>query len=69
MKSVEAKVAAAVAVCFALLSLCAIAQEQSQHGSTRPDGSGINAAPQSLQVSSNSLSTGVDGQSEVLGLY
>jgi len=30
--SVEAKVAAAIAVAFALLSICAIAQQQSEHG-------------------------------------
>lgn len=70
MKSVEAKVAAAVAACFAVLSMCAIAQEQSQHGSTRPDGSGVmSAASQSLQVSSGSLSAVAGGQSEILGLY
>jgi hypothetical protein len=63
--SVEAKVAAAIAACFGILSMCAIAQEQSQHGKLRSDRSGaINTAPHgdmSLNVSSGSLSTVYDG--------
>ena len=72
MKSVEAKVAAAVAACFAVLSMCAITQEQSQHGNIRSDASGAtNSAPAtdvSLHVSSVSVSVVHGGQDEVLGL-
>jgi hypothetical protein len=48
--SIEAKVAAAVAIAFATISIGAIAQEQSQHGTT-----GLSEV--SLQGSESSLST------------
>jgi hypothetical protein len=48
--SIEAKVAAAVAVAFATISIGAIAQEQSEHGTTR-------LREVSLQGSEISLST------------
>jgi hypothetical protein len=35
--SIEAKVAAAIAIAFAALSIGAIAQEQSEHGTARPN--------------------------------
>ena len=54
--SVEAKVAAAVAVAFAALSIGAIAQEQSEHGTAR-------LSQASLQGSEISLA-GHNGNSE-----
>jgi hypothetical protein len=51
--SIEAKVAAAVATCFTLLSICAIAQEQGQHAA----GSAAAVSQATLRVSSDSLSS------------
>ena len=58
--SIEAKVAAAVAIAFAALSIGAIAQEQSEHGTARL----------SLQGSESSLSghTG-SGENQLLAQY
>jgi hypothetical protein len=54
--SIEAKVAAAVAIAFAGLSIGAIAQEQSEHGTAR-------LSQMSLQASESSLS-GHNGSDE-----
>jgi hypothetical protein len=58
--SIEAKVAAAVAIAFAALSIGAIAQEQSQRGTGGPNGYGLTNSPRlsqmSLQASKSSLS-------------
>ncbi|PYL71064.1 MAG: hypothetical protein DMF22_07800 [Verrucomicrobia bacterium] len=61
--SIEAKVAAAVAVAFAALSIGAIAQEQSEHGTA-------GLSQMSLQGSERSLSghTGSD-ENQLLGQY
>jgi hypothetical protein len=69
--SIEATVAAGVAVAFAALSIGAIAQEQSQR-ITGYDATGSPSLSQmSLQGSQSSLSGQHDGtgESEVLGLY
>ena len=55
--SIEAKVAAAVAVAFAALSIGAIAQEQSEHGTAR-------LSQMSLQASKSSLLGLHDGRGE-----
>jgi len=61
--SVEAKVAAAVAIAFAALSLGAIAQEQSEHGTA-----GLSHT--SLQGSEISLSVqNVSGENQLLAQY
>ena len=49
--SIEARVAAAVGVAFAALSVCAIAQEQGERGPNRPNAYGTN----SPRVSQTSL--------------
>jgi len=66
--SIETKVAAAVAGCFALLSICAIAQEQSQHAT---DGSTNTAALSQItfHASSGSLSGLRDGDTEAVGPF
>jgi hypothetical protein len=60
--SVEAKVAAAVAIAFAALSIGAIAQEQSEHGS-----GGLNQT--SLQESDNYVFTHGDTGEGLLAQY
>jgi len=61
--SVEAKVAAAVAVAFAALSLGAIAQEGSEHGTA-----GLSQT--SLQASDSYMSAHPDtGESQLLAQY
>jgi len=61
--SIEAKVAAAVAIAFATISIGAIAQEQSQHGTT-----GLSEV--SLQGSASSLSTqNGSGEDQLLAQY
>jgi hypothetical protein len=61
--SIEAKVAAAVAVAFATISIGAIAQEQGQHGTT-----GLSEV--SLRGSESSLSTqSKSGENQLLAQY
>jgi hypothetical protein len=61
--SIEAKVAAAVAVAFAALSIGAIAQEQSEHGAA-----GLSQT--SLQASESYVSAHTDtGESQLLAQY
>jgi hypothetical protein len=61
--SIEAKVAAAVAIAFATMSIGAIAQEQSEHGTT-----GLSQV--SLQGSESSLSTqNGSGENELVAQY
>jgi hypothetical protein len=61
--SIEAKVAAAVAIAFATISIGAIAQEQSEHGTT-----GLSQV--SLQGSESSLSTqNGSGENELVAQY
>ncbi len=61
--SIEAKVAAAVAIAFAALSIGAIATEQSEHGTA-----GLNQ--KSLQASDSYMSARTDtGESQLLAQY
>ena len=61
--SIEAKVAAAVAIVFAALSIGAIAQEQSEHGTAR-------LSQKSLQASDSYMSARADtGESQLLAQY
>ena len=48
--SVEAKVAAAVAMAFAALTVGVIAQEQSEHGTARPNQTSLEDSEISLSV-------------------
>jgi hypothetical protein len=48
--SVEAKVAAAVAMAFAALTIGVIAQEQSEHGTAGPNQTSLEASEISLSV-------------------
>jgi hypothetical protein len=70
--SIEAKVAAAVAIAFAVLSIGAIAREQSDRGTGGPNAHGLTNSPglsqMSLQESKGSLSR-LHGENQVLGLY
>jgi hypothetical protein len=52
--SIEAKVAAAVAIAFAALSIGAIAQEQSEHGSVALSEMSSRASETSLSVENES---------------
>ena len=65
--SIEAKVATAVAVAFAALTLGTIAQEQSEHGTGGNPGLSQMSLPGSMISSSESH--GGTGENEVLGLY
>jgi len=73
--SIEAKVAAAVAVAFAVLSMGAIAREQSERGTAARNWYGPTNSPGLSEMSlpgsmiSSSESHGKTGESEVLGLY
>jgi hypothetical protein len=61
--SIEAKVAAAVAIAFAALSIGAIAQEQSEHGTAR-------LSQTSRQASDSYVSAHADrGESQLLAQY
>jgi len=64
--SIEATVAAAVAACFALLSICAIAQEQGQHATGK---SSAAMTQITSPVSSGSVSDLRGGETEALGSY
>jgi len=48
--SIEAKVAAAIAIAFAALSIGAIAQEQSEHGTARLNQTSLEGSEISLSV-------------------
>jgi hypothetical protein len=48
--SIEAKVAAAIAIAFAALSIGAIAQEQSEHGTAGPNQTSLEGSKISLSV-------------------
>jgi len=69
--SIEAKVAAAVAVAFGVLSIGAIAREQSERGTAGANGYGPGLSQMSLSGSmiSSSESHAGTGENEVLGLY
>jgi hypothetical protein len=69
--SIEATVAATLAVVFAGLSAGAIAQEQSQRASGGPNRYGSTLDQMSARGSGGSLSQrpGGAGENEVLGLY
>jgi hypothetical protein len=61
--SIEAKVAAAVAIAFAALSIGAIAQEQSEHGTA-------GLSQKSPQATESHMSARVDtGESQLLAQY
>jgi hypothetical protein len=53
--SIEAKVAAAIAIAFAALSIGAIAQEQSENGTDGPAKYAVTSSQMSLQESESSL--------------
>ena len=61
--SIEAKVAAAIAIAFAALSIGAITQEQSEHGTGGPARYAVARSQMSLQESEISLSN-YNGSSE-----
>lgn len=48
--SIEAKVAAAIAIAFAALSIGAIAQEQGEHGTAGPNQTSLEGSKISLSV-------------------
>jgi hypothetical protein len=52
--SIEAKVAAAIAMAFAALSIGAIAQEQSEHGTAGPNQTSLEGSEISLSVQNTS---------------
>ena len=61
--SIEAKVAAAVAVAFAALSIGAIAQEQSEHGTAGLSQMGLRGSESSLSGHTGS------GENQLLAQY
>jgi hypothetical protein len=68
--SIEAKVAATVAVAFAALSIGAIAQEQSENGTDGPAKYAVTSSQMSLQESESSLSEyGGTGENQLLARY
>ena len=68
--SIEAKVAAAVAVAFAALSIGAIAQEQSEHGAGGPSRYAVTSSQISLQESESSVSRyGGSSENQLLAQY
>ena len=73
--SIEATVAATLAVVFAGLSAGAIAQEQSQHATGGPNPYGQTNVPGLNQMSARGTSSSLSqrpggaGKNEVLGLY
>jgi hypothetical protein len=54
--SIEVKVAAAIAIAFAALSIGAIAQEQSEHGTGGPSRYAVTSSQMSLPESESSVS-------------
>jgi len=68
--SIEAKVAAAIAIAFAALSIGAIAQEQSEHGTGGPSRYAVTSSQISLQESESSLSSyNVGSEKQLLAQY
>jgi hypothetical protein len=68
--SIEAKVAAAIAIAFAALSIGAIAQEQSENGTDGPAKYAVTSSQMSLQESESSLSEyGGTGENQLLARY
>ena len=67
--SIEATVAAAVAVTFAVLSIAVIAQEQSERGTAATSNPALSEVSSRGFDSSLSSSHGGSGDNEVLGLY
>jgi hypothetical protein len=61
--SIEAKVAAAIVIAFAVLSIGAIAQERSERGTGGPNRYAVTSSQMSLQESDRSLSR-YNGSSE-----
>ena len=55
--SIEAKVAAAIVIAFAVLSIGAIAQEQSEHGTGGPSRYAAPSSQMNLQESQSFLSS------------
>ena len=67
--SIEAKVAAAVAVAFALLSMGAIAREQSERGPAASSSAARSQVSLAGSMISSSESRAGTGKDDVLGLY
>jgi len=68
--SIEAKVAAAIAIAFAALSIGAIAQEQSEHGTGGPARYAVTRSQMSLQESESSVSSyNGSGENQLLAQY
>jgi hypothetical protein len=68
--SIEAKVAAAIAIAFAGLSLGAIAQDQSENGTGGPARHAVTSSQMSLQESESSSSEyGGTGKNQLLARY
>ena len=68
--SIEAKVAAAIAIAFAALSIGAITQEQSEHGTSGPSRYAVTSSQISLQESESSLSSyNVGSEKQLLAQY
>ena len=68
--SIEAKVAAAIAIAFAALSIGAITQEQSEHGTGGPSKYAVTSSQISLQESESSLSSyNVGSEKQLLAQY
>jgi len=68
--SIEAKVAAAIAIAFAALSIGAITQEQSEHGTGGPSRYAVTSSQISLQESESSLSSyNVGSEKQLLAQY
>jgi hypothetical protein len=67
--SIEAKVAAAIAVAFAALSIGAIAQEQSERDATKYGPTSSPGLSHMTARQFNSSLSGPQGESEVLGPY
>lgn len=59
--SIEAKVAAAVAIAFAALSIGAIAQEQSEPATGGPNGHGLTNSPRLNQMSLRGRESSLSG--------
>ena len=67
--SIEAKVAAAVAVAFAVLSMGAIAREQSERGTAASSSAALSQVTLAESMIASSESRVETGKDEVLGLY
>ena len=68
--SIDAKVAAAIAIAFAALSIGAITQEQSEHGTGGPSRYAVTSSQISLQESESSLSSyNVGSEKQLLAQY